>query len=393
MIQTQDKAKIVQQALDNHAEQLATEFSTFEEFQDLFIDVFGDHVGSSNNLTNLQNQFANGILRPQVKFVSSDILTDDEGNLRYAAFEQKSQTILLSEDLDAAGIEISIEQELGHWWDVQLNGERDTTTLDGKPFDEGTAYAERFSEGVNGDNIFSDLVYQSDFQTILVDGQETEVEFRPIATWNIQGARNNAGANSTWADVFNFMNDPNLGNPQQNIAPIEIAAIQEAGQNLGTEFSSIPGLTNLSIDNNSFNFVTQYDFSFNGSNWRVYWTRGGTRELDKTQAIVLRNPTADTIAIRIPNPQGEFFRPALGVQLGNNGPYYFSVHASSGNSDAPVNDAESLLQATLDAPQLQDTPRYVLGDFNRNVSISNDPTDLVGNLATVWPNQRRISRK
>ncbi|WP_144866756.1 hypothetical protein [Hyella patelloides] len=97
-------------------------------------DVFGNNIDSSDNLTKLQNQFANGTLRPEVKFVSSEVLTDDDGNIRDAAFDQDSQTILLSEDLDAAGIESSIGQEIGHWWDVQLNSTEDTTTSDGKPF-------------------------------------------------------------------------------------------------------------------------------------------------------------------------------------------------------------------------------------------------------------------
>ena len=118
MIRTQEKANIAQQVLDTHAKNIKSEFPTFEEVQDLFIDVFGTDIGSSDNLTNLQNQFSNGTLRPEVKFVDSEVLTDDYGNIRDAAFDNESQTILLSKDLDAAGIESSIQLELGYWWDV-----------------------------------------------------------------------------------------------------------------------------------------------------------------------------------------------------------------------------------------------------------------------------------
>ena len=171
MMQASERTKIAQEVLDTHAEKLTSEFSTFKERQYLFIDVFGNDIGSSEDLAGLQNQFANGTLRPEIKFVSDEVLTDDYGNIRAAAFDSEHQTILLSEDLDAAGIESSIQQEIGHWWDVLLNGNQDTVTEDGKPLDEGTAYAERFSEGAKGDNIFSDVVYQNDFSTVLVNGQ------------------------------------------------------------------------------------------------------------------------------------------------------------------------------------------------------------------------------
>ncbi|MEM6752399.1 MAG: hypothetical protein AAF630_05445, partial [Cyanobacteria bacterium P01_C01_bin.38] len=210
------------EALDNHVEELETKFSTFEEFQDLFADVYGNNVASSANLANLRNQFTDGTLRPEVKFVASEVLTDGQGAIRDAAFDAKTQTILLSQDLDVEGIESSIEQEIGHWWDVQLNGTKDTTTLDGKPFDEGTAFAERFNEGVNGDNIFSKSVYQNDFHTILVNGEETDVEFRNIATWNINRNTFNNGLGNSFEEAINIME-----NPGQGQAPIEIMALQE----------------------------------------------------------------------------------------------------------------------------------------------------------------------
>lgn len=209
MKQVDELTGMARTILDNHAKELETEFSTFEEFQDLFVDVYGNNIGSSDNLANLRNQFTDGTLRPEVKFVPSEVLVDDQKVVRDAAFDAKTQTILLSQDLDAAGIESSIEQEIGHWWDVQLNGTKDTTTADGKPFDEGTAFAERFNEGVNWDNIFSPTVYQNDFHTILVNGEETEVEFKPIATWNIQG--NTRGDRNVLRDVFEVMNDPGEG--------------------------------------------------------------------------------------------------------------------------------------------------------------------------------------
>lgn len=67
MIQVEKKTRIAREVLDTHAKNLETEFTTFEDFQALFIDVFGNNIGSSNNLANLQNQFIDGTLRPEVK--------------------------------------------------------------------------------------------------------------------------------------------------------------------------------------------------------------------------------------------------------------------------------------------------------------------------------------
>ena len=378
MIQTLERTKIAQEVLDTHAEDLKSEFSTFEELQDLFIDVFSNDINSSKDLTGLQNQFANGTLRPEVKFVSSEVLTDDYGNIRDAAFDSTSQTILLSEDLDAAGIESSIEQEMGHWWDVQLNGTKDTTTLDGKPFDEGAAYAERFSEGAEGDNIFADLVYQNDSQTILVDGKETEVEFRPIATWNIQGG-SRRGRN-TWLDVFET-----IENPGQGQDPIEVMAVQEAGPSNNRILDRLEEVAddgNLQTNETEFNDVVRFSFERNNVPYDVYWTNGGLLE-NLPVAIILREPPQGVEAEYIRNPANpDNFRPILGVNIPNEG-YYFSVHAQAGSGLNTGNDAEDVLDAIAEDDDLdEDRPKFVLGDFNRNIAVDGNPT---GNIDAAFP--------
>ena len=365
MIQASERITIAQEVLDTHAENLRSEFSTFEDLQSLFIDVFGEDVGSSKSLASLQNQFSNNTLRPEIKFVSSQVLTDDYGNIRDAAFDADDQTILLSEDLDAAGIESSIEQEIGHWWDVQLNGTKDTTTEDGKPFDEGTAYAERFNEGVQGDDSFSDLVYQSDFQTILVNGQETEIEFRPIATWNMQGGTN--GGNNTWASVFELIEQKG----------IKIMALQEAGpqmirQNLEAVADGAVNVTDNVIPN-----VNLFTFERNNNSYNVYWTNGGLNKLPV--AMVVRNPSPDVEPLYADN--GSFQRPVLGVRT--DGKAYYSVHARSPNGS----DADDILDEVLN-PQIEiDNPEniFALGDFNRN--IANGAADPAGNIDGVWNQQ------
>jgi hypothetical protein len=65
--------------------------------------------------------------------------------------------------------------------------------------------SERFSQGVNWDNIFSPSVYDNDFHTILVNGKETEVEFRKIATLNIRGNTFNNGQGNSIAQVIHLM--------------------------------------------------------------------------------------------------------------------------------------------------------------------------------------------
>ena len=374
------------EVLDTHAKNLETEFTTFEDFQDLFIDVFGNNLDSSNNLANLQNQFADGTLRPDVKFVPSEALTDAQGIARGAAFDQQSQTILLSEDLDAAGIESSIEQEIGHWWDVQLNGTKDTTTPDGQPFDEGTAYAERFSEGANGDNIFSDLVYQNDFYTILVNGQETDVEFRNIATWNIQ--RNSFGGdNNTLAEVINIMENPGQGQD-----PIEIMALQEVTfANLENRLRNIPGIENFNggeiqtfeqtVDDGQRSFtgnvnLFEYNFERNGINYRVYYNNNSPDLSGIGNAIVLRNPPqeATPIARLNPNPaaaeRGD--RGYLGVETPEG--TYFSIHAEAGFGLNRGNNAERLLGDIRNIQGLDENlPVFILGDFNRNIADLDSP--------------------
>lgn len=386
MIQTLERTKIAQEILDTHAENLKSEFSTFEELQDLFIDVFSSDINSSKDLTGLQNQFANGTLRPEIKFVPSEVLTDDYGNIRDAAFDSKSQTILLSEDLDAAGIESSIEQEMGHWWDVQLNGTKDTTTLDGKPFDEGAAYAERFSEGAEGDNIFADLVYQSDSQTILVDGQETEVEFRPIATWNING-NTNSGRN-TLQSVLQAMEFPGPG-----LAPIEVMALQEVREGgIQPTLESIGGVTEfeafeprVEVDDRDNQVTTlEYAFNYNGVPYRFFYnnnTLGGNGN-----AIVLRDPPPrDQINVfafaDINNPRTE--RGFIGVETPDG--VYYSIHAGAnlGGGTNTGNNAQALVARILGTnPTIANRVPFILGDFNRNIATADNPN---GNVEGAFP--------
>ena len=379
MIQTLERTKIAQEVLDTHAEDLKSEFSTFEKLQDLFVDVFNSDINSSKDLTGLQNQFANGTLRPEVKFVSSEVLTDNYGNIRDAAFDSTSQTILLSEDLDAAGIESSIEQEIGHWWDVQLNGTKDTTTLDGKPFDEGAAYAERFSEGTEGDNIFADLVYQNDSQIILVDGQETEVEFRPIATWNING-NTNRGNNSLEA-ALNAMENPAEGsNPNRGIGRLEVLALQEV--TLGTlrdTLEDINGVTNFiarpaqsELDDRG-NPVVLYEYTFqrNGNEYLVFYNNNQNQSIGN--AIVLRNPPRRDRINAIPyadpqNPQNQ--RGYLAVETPD--ATYYSVHASATDN----NNAQRLIEEIQNTEEERNTnrPFFILGDFNRDIRVNEGET-------------------
>lgn len=373
---TPKRNQIAQQALDVHARNLKFEFATFEERQEIFIDVFSVEIGSSENSASLQNQFVNGTLRPEIKFVSPKVLTDDYGNVRDAAFDNKNQTILLSEDLDAAGIKSSIEQELGHWWDVQLNGTEDTTTVDGKPFDEGTAYAERFSEGAQGDNIFSDVVYQNDSQTVLVNGKETDVEFRPIATWNIQGGTSQG--NNTWANVFE-----NIENPGQGLNPIEIMAVQEAGPT-----NIRPSLEQVA-DNNQVNATTignvvDYTFTRNNVPYKVYWTNGGVDTTLPT-AIVLRNPPQEASPIYFENPVNPNNRPIIGVETREG--FYFSVHATAGSGLNTGNDAESVIDFIRQEEASRNRPVFVLGDFNRNIAVDGNPS---GNINAAFPNDANL---
>ncbi|WP_019507863.1 endonuclease/exonuclease/phosphatase family protein [Pleurocapsa sp. PCC 7319] len=388
MIQLEERTRIAREVLDTHAKNLETEFTTFEEFQDLFVDVFGNNLGSSDKLVNLQNKFADGTLRPEVKFVSSEVLIDAQGITHGAAFDQKSQTILLSEDLDAAGIESSIEQEIGHWWDVQLNGTEDTTTLDGQPFDEGTAYAERFSQGAKGNNIFSDLVYQNDSHTILVNGQETEVEFRPIATWNING-NTNSGSN-TLAEVFNIME-----NPDQGLQPIEVMALQEVSRfTLQGALGEIAEPGTLEVESfqqpaiNNDNFILegrQFDFQRNGINYRLFYNDTSGSE-DLGTAIVLRDPpssenTTPLLFANTNNAINTNQRGFIGVSTPEG--TYISVHASSGSSTNTGNNAVDSLNDILDFSQNLDNV-FVLGDFNRDIANGNEAT---GNIVGAFPSR------
>ena len=124
-----NRYQIAQEALASHAKNLETEFPTSEEFRGLFVDTFGEDINSAESLTKLKKQFADGTLRPKVKFVNADTLTNSCGNVSNAAFDAVSQTILLLETLYPAEIKSSIEREIGHWWDMQLNGTKDSPLL------------------------------------------------------------------------------------------------------------------------------------------------------------------------------------------------------------------------------------------------------------------------
>ena len=404
MMQASERTKIAQEVLDTHAEKLNSEFSTFKERQYLFIDVFGNDIGSSEDLAGLQNQFANGTLRPEIKFVSDEVLTDDYGNIRAAAFDSEHQTILLSEDLDAAGIESSIQQEIGHWWDVLLNGNQDTVTEDGKPFDEGTAYAERFSEGAKGDNIFSDVVYQNDFSTVLVNGQETEVEFRSIATWNIQG--NTRDQRSTLQEVLNVMENPGSG-----IGQIEVMTLQEITQpTLGNNLRNIEGVTNFreafpslpqpipspypptGVRGNLF----RYEFNRNNNRYLVFYNNDFAQDQGTLgTAIILREPLiAGTPPTTVEQIDARSFRNPTNpsnlrgyTRVVTPRGIYYSVHAQAsrfGGSNRG-NDAEPIIEevrrrdisADPNAPATPDNPGglpvFILGDFNRDIAGQGDP--------------------
>lgn len=387
-IDIQEKQLIATETLDKHAGQIQQKFSTFENWQDLVADVFGSDSSSSNNLGSLQQKFVNGTLRPEVEFVSAQTLVDANGNLRDAAFDAENQTILLSEDLGTAEIKSSIEQELGHWWDVQFNGDKDTTTADGKAFDEGTAYAERFAEGTNGDNIFSNVVYQNDSQVILVDGKETEVEFRPIATWNIQG-------NNALQAVFNVIN--RTEESQQGQDPIEIMALQEVTANtLTANLQGLIGVSNFQDpqvlsardDQDRPINIVEYNFEIDGTPYLVFYSNDGGNSRLGT-AIVLRNPpsrdqvTPLGFASPVADPNdNRTSRGYIGVETPEG--FYFSVHAQSGSDLNPNNDARLLLDDIRQRIP-QDQPIFVMGDFNRNIANLevNDPS---GNINVAFPN-------
>lgn len=169
--------------LQKHADELQI-FGT-SEWENLLTDVFQTNPQfqslSTERLESLRQDFINDPLlgRPQVEFVEPDVLLDPQGQLSHAAFEQDSQTILLANNSNNQEIEEGIEQELGHWWDLQLHGTSDTVTADGSPLDEGAAYAERFAEGIEGDSLYTDSVYQNDRHQLSIDGQANLVEFAP----------------------------------------------------------------------------------------------------------------------------------------------------------------------------------------------------------------------
>ena len=164
-----------------HASELQQTFGTTDAWQNMLTDVFQTNPNfqsiPTERLESLRDDFIGGELRPQVNFVEPDVLLDAQGNQRSAAFDETNQTILLAKTSDSSAIQEGIEQEIGHWWDAQLHGTDDTTTAEGAAFDEGAAYAERFVEGVEGDSLYSDSIYQSDRYQLSLAGETVAVEF------------------------------------------------------------------------------------------------------------------------------------------------------------------------------------------------------------------------
>jgi hypothetical protein len=403
-----DLQTIATQVLSEHGSNLQKTFTSTDEWQHFLSDVFATNSKfqdlSPDQLVALRDGFGSGSLRPEIKFVAPDVLLDAQGISRSAAFD--GNTILLANNLDRAGIADGIKHELGHWWDTLLNGTTDTIAKDGQAFDEGEAYAERFGAGVmpmpgsstSSDFQFSTGVYQDDHSQVYLDGQETPVEFRPIATWNMNGARHNNGADTTWEQVFKIMNNPGQnGQDGQPLEPINIMALQETGLfsvNLNppdpfdandpfpapTRLADIP----ITIDGIVVN-VAHFSLKRELSNFDVYLlTTQLTTSSRNNVAIVLRNapPLTNNDVILIKNPRVpagtvlDVNRPMLGVRVG--GSYYFTQHAQSGFiGDGSNNDAEELVIAsesiTRANPIASSLAVNVLGDFNRNLNDIGDP--------------------
>lgn len=175
---TTEQQNFVTEALNKHAQQLGETFAEDSDWQAFLTDIYGTNIDSNIDLVALRDAFVSGDLRPQVRFVPQEALTDPRGQTRDVAFAIDRQILLLSEDLDKAGIEQAILDDIGHWWDGQLSNQ-DTVDADGEPFDEGVAYAERFAEGVEGNDSYSDEAFLNDRFTISLDGESTDVEFQP----------------------------------------------------------------------------------------------------------------------------------------------------------------------------------------------------------------------
>ncbi|MEL6492585.1 MAG: hypothetical protein AAFQ95_21770 [Cyanobacteria bacterium J06621_3] len=168
----------VAEALNNHAQALGEAFAENSDWLVFLADVYAGNIDENIDPIALRDQFVAGTLRPEVRFVPQAVLTDPRGEARDVAFAFERQTLLLSEELDQAGIEQAVLADIGHWWDVQLSSQ-DTVDFDGSPFDEGFAYAERFSEGVEGNNFYASGAYLNDQFAILLDGESTAIEFAP----------------------------------------------------------------------------------------------------------------------------------------------------------------------------------------------------------------------
>ena len=383
----QERVNAAHQLLEEHAIELQQTFTTAESWQGFLFDIFQSNAEfqsvPTDRLEALRDDFGAGVLQPDIDFVAADVLLGPEGQQRSAAFDQNSETILLADNLDIAEIEAGIVQELGHWWDVKLHGTEDTTTADGNAFDEGAAYAERFSEGLQGDALYADYIYQDDHYLLQIDGQTTPVEFRPIGTINMQGATYDEGNQSTWEYVFDVMNGTIAG---QTPGAVDLMALQETGEitraGFGDALNNI-GAQEVEVGNTGTQaYVNRYRIDHGGNTFVIFQIPGDLGNTTRNNlAIVVRNPPnqGDTLqSIVVPNPRRDNpnglygntnHRPALGVRIENR--VYFTVHAESGNSHNTTNDAEALVDNAT-GRGLADGDRNVeavtvLGDFNRNL--------------------------
>jgi hypothetical protein len=370
---------VAAQVLADHANKLQTTYATSQEWQGFLADIYSTNPKfkalSADQRVALRDAFTSGRVRPKVRFVAPEVLTDAQGQTRTAAFVQNSQTILLANNLDRAGIKEGIEQELGHWWDVQLNGATDTTTGAGKAFDEGEAYAERFSAGALGNVSYSQAVYQDDHYKVFLDGQETPVEFRKIASWNIQQAT--AQGQSVYPEIFAVMNDQN----------IDVMAIQEAGRpqdnNVIPEFTAATpnGRRDFPPIESNGVFIGEYEARLNDSTFRIYWILGSINSQGRNLAIVLRNPTGAIRPIFVRNPRSpqnialDSARPALGVRI--EADYYFTAHAQAFGGTG--NDANLLANATRAAAQAD------LRRPARVLTLMDGNRDLTPGVGTAFP--------
>lgn len=177
---TAAQQSFVAQALENHAQKLGGTFVEDSEWQAFLTDIYGKNINPNLDLIALRDAFVIGTLRPEVRFVPQEALTDSRGQTRNVAFAADRQTLFLSEDLGEAGIEQAVLEDIGHWWDVQLSSQ-DTVDANGDPFDEGVAYAERFAEGIDGDKFYASEAFLNDKFKIVIDGKSTDVEFQPNA--------------------------------------------------------------------------------------------------------------------------------------------------------------------------------------------------------------------